>query len=302
MAIVSLENRLFLHPLAPRLLSGHARLLRPWFREHHARQQAACNRLGPLPGAWGSVKLRRGPWDQWRFLVLLALSSLVFMGSARDLAAQTPTETDVSDVPSGSVVAIPQVKDADKEDAKKTSNGKPTDWTELKDSWVISDFPGAGAVEIKGNVVKLAAGDPITGVRWAGPLLRENYEIIFEARRTDGHDFFCALTFPVGESVVSLVLGGWGGGVVGLSSIDGADASENPSTSYIEFEKNRWYRVRVRVDEKAISYWIDDQLHFAQPREERQFSTRLEMDLCEPLGIASYQTDSEIRKLKMRKL
>jgi len=236
-----------------------------------------------------------------QFLIVL-LGGVLLGGSTEELAAQTLAPTDHSDVPSESVVAGPQVKDARQEDGKNTLNDQQTGWTALKDSWVICDFAGSGEVDLDGNSLTLPAGDPITGVRWEGPLLRDHYEICMEGRRTNGHDFFCALTFPVDESVISLVLGGWGGGVVGLSNIDGANASENASTSYIEFEKNRWYRIRVRVDKKAISYWIDDQLKFTQPREDHQFTIRPEMYLCEPLGIASYYTDSEIRKLRIRKL
>lgn len=41
-------------------------------------------------------------------------------------------------------------------------------------------------------------------------------------------EFFCGLTVPVrtGTECVSLIVGGWGGSLVGISSIDGLDASE----------------------------------------------------------------------------
>ena len=52
-------------------------------------------------------------------------------------------------------------------------------------------------------------------------LPRTDYEIRFETRRIEGFDFFCGLTFPVGEKYLTLVLGGWDGNVVGLSCLDG---------------------------------------------------------------------------------
>ena len=42
-----------------------------------------------------------------------------------------------------------------------------------------------------------------------------------------GGDFFATLTFPVDDSFCTFVTGGWGGDIVGLSSIDGWDASDN---------------------------------------------------------------------------
>ena len=65
--------------------------------------------------------------------------------------------------------------------------------------------------------------------------------------KIEGADFMCGLTFPVGDSHASLILGGWGGTVAGISSIDGHDASENETSSFISFPKDRWYTIRMRV-------------------------------------------------------
>ena len=77
--------------------------------------------------------------------------------------------------------------------------------------------------------------------------------------RLDGSDFFCTTTFPVGKDYCSLVVGGWGGAVVGLSNVDYADASENATTKTMGFKDNQWYRVRIRVSDAAIEAWIDGQ-------------------------------------------
>jgi len=132
--------------------------------------------------------------------------------------------------------------------------------------------------------------------------MRENYEIQLETRRTEGLDFFCGLTFPVSKSHVSFILGGWGGGVVGISSIDGLDASENQTTYYRNFENGTWYTVRARVDSHQIRCWIDDKEAVAQTRHGHDFDIRYEMDLCTPLGLAAYQCQAEFRNLKIRKL
>ena len=167
---------------------------------------------------------------------------------------------------------------------------------------MVSQFGGDGPVEINDNLVKLGYGDPLTGIRWEGDIHRQNYEVELEARRTDGFDFFCGLTFPVGKDHVSFILGGWGGGVVGISSIDGSDASENDTTQFRNFDNEKWYKVRVRVDPYEIRCWIDDRVMADQVRQGHEFDIRYEMDPCVPLGVAAFQCKSELRNMRMRKL
>lgn len=184
---------------------------------------------------------------------------------------------------------------------KSEKQSKPN-WKPLQDNWKVCQFGGEGPVEIKKDLIQFQLGDPLTGVRWSGEVLRENFEIELEARRTDGFDFFCALTFPVGKDHVSLVLGGWGGGVVGISSVDGYDASENETTSFRNFENDKWYKVRARVEPNEIRCWIDDKLVAEQTRKGHEFDIRFEMDPCVPLGLASFQCDAEYRNIRVRKL
>lgn len=172
----------------------------------------------------------------------------------------------------------------------------------MKGHWKECQFGGDGPSTIKDDLITVDIGDPLTGVTWKGELFREDYEIELEARRTDGLDFFCALTFPVGKDHVSFVLGGWGGGVVGISNVDGRDASDNETTGFRNFDNGQWYKVRVRVDANEIRGWIDDKIWAEQDREGHEFDVRYEMDPCVPLGIASFMTDAEYRNLRWRKL
>ena len=57
-----------------------------------------------------------------------------------------------------------------------------------------------------------------------------------ETHGMQGGDFFCGLTFPYGDASCTFVVGGWGGGLVGLSSINGDDASENETRTTISWE------------------------------------------------------------------
>ncbi|WP_186775057.1 LamG domain-containing protein [Allorhodopirellula solitaria] len=180
-------------------------------------------------------------------------------------------------------------------------------FTPLRGSWKKVVFGGEGAVHFsktdKGDeLVEMLAGDPLTGIRWTGDFPQENYELRLQARRIEGFDFFAAITFPVGKEHCSFVLGGWGGGMVGISSIDGNDASTNQTTQYKEFETNRWYTIRIRVDDEAVRCWIDEDEYALVPRGESELSIRIEMDPCLPMGIANYITRSELKSIGLRRI
>jgi hypothetical protein len=116
----------------------------------------------------------------------------------------------------------------------------------------------------------------------------------------DGSDFFCGLTFPVGKSHCSLIVGGWGGGVVGLSSIDGQDAANNATTRVMSFTSGRWYAVRVRVTPDKITCFLDDEQIIDQPLADHEISVREEVAASQPLGIATYATTAELRNIRWR--
>jgi len=168
--------------------------------------------------------------------------------------------------------------------------------------WKATDFAGAGRVGVEKGQLMLHSGAMLTGVTFTNALPKTDYEVAFEAMKIDGSDFFCGLTFPVGTNHCSLIVGGWGGAVVGISSIDGADASENETTKFMTFEKNRWYRVRVRVTQPKIEAWIDDEKLVDQPIGDRKISMRAgEIELSVPFGLAAWQTTSALRNIQIRR-
>lgn len=168
--------------------------------------------------------------------------------------------------------------------------------------WKITEFGGHGDVHVENGVLKIPMGADLSGITWTnGGLPNVDYEIELEAMKEDGSDFFCGLTFPVKDSFCSLILGGWGGGVVGLSSLDGMDASENDTSKNIYFERQRWYRLRLRVLEDKIQAWLDDQKIIDVETAGRKVALRPgAIDLCAPLGIATWQTDGAYRKMVLR--
>ncbi|MGB2807027.1 MAG: DUF1080 domain-containing protein [Sedimentisphaerales bacterium] len=168
--------------------------------------------------------------------------------------------------------------------------------------WNITDFGGQGDVYVKDGSIIMEMGNDMTGITWAGPVVKMNYEITLDAKRVTGSDFFCGLTFPVGENPCSLVLGGWGGEVCGLSNLDYYDAANNETTRIIQFEQGKWYHVRLRVTPDKIEAWLDDEKLVDVVTTDRKIDIRPEMDLVKPLGIATWQTAGAVRNIRVKTL
>ena len=167
--------------------------------------------------------------------------------------------------------------------------------------WTVTDFKQGGGVEVRNGLLVFFKGDNFVGVNYTNEIPRTNYEITLEAMRVAGDDFFCGLTFPVNDSFCSLIVGGWGGGLVGLSSLDGADASENETTKFITFEKGRWYRIRLRVTEQKIEAWIEQKKVVDVNTIGRKLSLRFgDIERSKPFGLASWSTSAAFRSIKLR--
>ena len=169
--------------------------------------------------------------------------------------------------------------------------------------WQTTKFIGGGTVKVEDGQVVLEAGNDLTGITWAGaPLPTTSYELTLQARRVEGSDFFAGVTFPVGDSHCSLILGGWGGTVIGLSSINGMDASENETSQSMTFEQGRWYGVRIRVTPAKISVWLDERQIVDQNLAGNKIDIRGEVDASRPLGVASWRTKAALRDIRLRRL
>lgn len=218
------------------------------------------------------------------------------------------------------VLTVLQTSSLDAADTKPET-AKPTDskpeagenskdkqnWISLFDGktledWKKTNFGGEGEVEVKDGRILMHFGSDMTGVHTERKLPKNNYEVELEAMRVDGSDFFCGLTFPVKKDHCSLIVGGWGGGVVGLSSINGFDASENDTTSYRQFKAKQWYSIRVRVTDESIQAWIDDKRVVNQTLKDRKISTRVEVEPSKPFGISCWQTTAALKNIRYREL
>jgi hypothetical protein len=202
-------------------------------------------------------------------------------------------------------------EDREQKEPEQKEAGRPASpvpWRALFDgktlkNWKSTEFGGEGEVLVDDGALVMDMGNPLTGVTWAGePLPKVNYEVELEARRMAGSDFFCALTFPIKDAHASLVLGGWGGSLIGISSINGFDASENDTTDYFRFEKDRWYKIRLQVTDTHLRAWIDDKPIVDFEHADCKMSVRIEVEPSKPFGIATYETQGAIRNLRLRTL
>ena len=173
------------------------------------------------------------------------------------------------------------------------------------DGWKKTPFYGAEGYEVRivDGAIVLPVGKGMSGVTSTRPdLPKADYELSYEAKRTEGEDFFAAATFPVGDGFLTLVNGGWGGNVTGLSCIDGADASENQTTTGYRYKNDAWYRFRVRVTADAVRCWIDDKEVVKVDVRDRELKTRIQVRASEPLGFATWESAGAVRKVALRRL
>ncbi len=231
----------------------------------------------------------------------LLTSLLVLAGCAAPESGGQPKAEKAAPTSSAAVTLAPK---AGKPAGKPFPDTK--DWVNLFDGktltgWTITDFAGRGEVRVTDGRIVLQSG-VMTGVTWTNDIPRMNFEVELESMRVDGSDFFCALTFPVGTNPCSMIVGGWGGGVVGLSSLDGEDASSNETTKYMSFENGRWYKIRLKVVPNAIQAWIDGDKMVDVVTTGRRISIRMEVQESVPFGIATWSTTGAIRNLRVRRL
>lgn len=185
------------------------------------------------------------------------------------------------------------------QDTRSLFNGQDLSGWTIIDKY---DFERHGEVAVEDGAIILGAGTPATGIRAAGDFPRSNYEVTLDAKRIEGSDFFCGITFPVGDDYLSLVLGGWGGGTTGISNLDGMSAIENETTGFQEFEENHWYHIRLRVTDEKVEVWIDDEQIVDVEHTTHKLSIWWEQEPVRPFGIASWYTKSALRNIRLTRL
>lgn len=250
----------------------------------------------------------RASWFARTPLLLVGIGGMMLSGcatqlsSAADRASTTPPAPQTRPMEPNAVLPTQSA-----ETLFPVNEWKPFFDGKTMHGWRVTAFAGHGEIAVEKYkdvpAIVIEQGGALSGVNWTNAVLKTNYEISLEAAKVAGSDFFCGLTFPFGESHCTLVVGGWGGAVVGISSVDGNDASQNETTKFIRFEENRWYRIRVRVTSNRIETWIDDDQVVNLDTTEKKIAMRSgEIEDSIPLGLATWQTTAAIRKFDLRRI
>jgi len=170
------------------------------------------------------------------------------------------------------------------------------------DGWEITNFVLPGLVYVSRGEILLEMGDGCTGITLIETPPEMEYQLSLDAKRVAGNDFFCGLTFPVNDYFCSLIVGGWGGSLVGLSCIDRKDASDNETTSWMTFNDNQWYHITVEVSNGKIKAVIDEQTVIDFTIGNHYLSVRPEVLKNIPLGIATWHTTAAIKNIRLEKI
>ncbi len=238
-------------------------------------------------------------------LYIILLSAFLTLAGCRQSDSPAPAEPNEPKTSTPAEPNEPKVTPATATNEPDASPELITAETSLFDGktlgkWKVTDFGGQGEVTVKDGAIHMDIGQDMTGITWAGPLIRMDYEITLDAMRTKGNDFFCALTFPFGDKPCSLILGGWGGSLCGLSNIDYYDAANNQTTRMMSFEDNKWYHARLRITPDKIEAWLDDEVLVNINAKGRHIDIRAEVDLSQPLGVATWQTAGAVRNIVVK--
>ena len=184
------------------------------------------------------------------------------------------------------------------------SNNKPEDKILFDgvslDNWQVLDYRGHGEVSVADSCIIIGKGELISGIRWTGDFPKTGYEVTLSAKRVNGNDFFCGLTFPVKDSFLTLVLGGWRGALSGLSCIDGYDAANNHTGIVYGFGTGWWYDVRLRVTDDKVEAWVADEKLVDFTIGKSRLSLRSEVESSVPFGITTYKTTGAVKNIRLK--
>jgi hypothetical protein len=207
------------------------------------------------------------------------------------------------------VVLDAELKEAAKVAVEDLKAGK---WESLFDGKTLDGWRAAegglwhgghGKIEALAGRIVLGGGANHTGIVSTRKLPTMDYEISVEAMRIEGIDSFCSILFPVGSSDIALGVGGWAGGrEVGLEMVDGRGGGANVTTRQMDFERGRWYRVRVRVTKARIQAWIDNTKVIDLETAGHTFDAGAGFAPLRPMGLDAAHFTAALRNIRLRRI
>ncbi|MBM4034852.1 MAG: DUF1080 domain-containing protein, partial [Planctomycetes bacterium] len=164
-------------------------------------------------------------------------------------------------------------------------------------------FAGRGRVAVEQGTAVLEAGRDYTGIAFEGQTPKTNYEVALEAMRVEGGRDFCDVTFPVGDSMCALVVGGLRGDLVALSVFEEqATAPTDLKGKRMAFQAGRWYAARVRVSDDRVQAWLDEEKVIDVPRAGNKFTPHPHLAPVGGLGVSAFKTKAVLRNIRLRRI
>ncbi|NQT40501.1 MAG: DUF1080 domain-containing protein [Planctomycetes bacterium] len=176
-------------------------------------------------------------------------------------------------------------------------DGKTLDgWRVIEDG---AEFLKHGKVAATSGQLVLERGDPATGIVWTRDIPRVDYEISLEAMRKGGTGTMCDLVFPVKATECKLAVGGHDNTDVCFELVDG---SHTKIVRKMSFQDGRWYRIRLRVTDRALEAWVDDEQVLDFKPEGHVVALNPIAAPMKPFGLRTWKTGTAIRNLRLRRL
>ncbi|MFT5732141.1 MAG: hypothetical protein ACI8WY_000806 [Planctomycetota bacterium] len=255
----------------------------------------------PAGGLRGQAIVR---WGHWLALVALTACAACVSSAAPDVTLIPVDDSLVQ--PSVPTLSVEEAALSDARDGgvEHVAALRDVPWTTLfdgrsLDGWQAGVFGDSDDPEFTEGGVVLPIGVPLSGITYLGEPPSGRYALEVQATRKYGSDFFLGITFPVRDEHVTLVLGGWGGVVCGLSCIDGEDASSNSTRTYAEFPNGKRQTVLIEVDDQRVRAWVEGTPLIDAALEGRRLGVRPEVQPSLPLGVASFITCTELHSVRV---
>lgn len=172
------------------------------------------------------------------------------------------------------------------------------DGTNLEE-WQLGVYGEPDDYELQGDGVVIPQTAALAGMTYTGALPEAPYRLVVEATKLYGGDFFLGVTFPVRDAHLTLVVGGWGGVVSGLSSLDGKDAARNATKTVRHFPNGKRHVVAIEVDDARVDVTIDGEPFLGTSLEGVELGMRVEVEPSRPLGIATFATSTLLHRVSV---
>ncbi|NQT86975.1 DUF1080 domain-containing protein, partial [bacterium] len=127
------------------------------------------------------------------------------------------------------------------------------------------------------------------------------YEVALEVMNTSKPNTV-GIVVPIGRAQCLLTAGGWDGGIAGLTTVDDRWGNDNPTTHRMQFPRDEWYRVRLRVTERKVQAWVGAAKVFDIARAGHVFALPTDRDPLRPFGIETWAQSAKVRNIVMRRV